>query len=446
MQAIKREQDRTSPWRPRPSGYRAVFQNRYFMRLWIAQLISQTTQNAINYALAVLINRQTGSSLLGGLILIIFSIPSVLLGPLPGVFVDRVGRRPVMWASNALRALVALGFALVLFLSSDAPLIVSLAYVFTLATSLISQFFMPAEGSSIPLLVGEDELINAISLFTITFTISQALGLLVVGPVMKDLFGTSAVFFLTAGLYAICAGLILAIPRERLWGRERVTRPPHVRYGLGMLLGDLHEGWRVISADAPVAVAVTRLTIAGVVILLIGELAPNFMVKMMGLPPDDMPLIMAPAGIALAVGAIFTPRIARRRGMNYVARTGLLGISAGIALMGLSRSIAYSAHLPTALFYLLVMGVSAIIGFTLDLVNIPAQTTLQERVPEVARGRALAFQQSILNLVAIPALLLVGAVADTIGMSVALILTAAVVFVAWITGFFLNPASPLAGR
>jgi len=412
------------------------------MRLWMAQLISQTTQNAINYALAVLINRQTGSSLLGGLILIIFSIPSVLLGPLPGVFVDRVGRRPVMWTSNALRALVTLGFALVLLISTDSPLIVGLAYVLTLATSLISQFFMPAEGSSIPLLVGEDELINAISLFTITFTISQALGLLVVGPVMKDLFGTSALFFLTTALYAICAGLILAIPRERLWGREHVSRATRVRYGLSTLLTDLREGWQVISADTPVAVAVTRLTIAGVVILLIGELAPNFMVKMMGLPPDDMPLIMAPAGVALAIGAVFTPRITRKRGMNYVARAGLLGISAGILLMGLSRGIAQSVHLPTPLFYLLVMGVSAIIGFTLDLVNIPAQTTLQERVPEAIRGRALAFQQSILNLAAIPALLIVGAVADAVSMSIALILTAIAVFISWIVGSFLTTPRP----
>jgi MFS family permease len=438
MQITREERDKTASWQPRSSGYRAIFRNRYFMRLWIAQLISQTTQNAINYALAVLINRQTGSSLLGGLILIVFSLPSVVLGPLPGVFVDRVGRRPVMWTSNALRALVTLGFALVLLLHIAGPLIVSLAYVLTLVTSLISQFFMPAEGSSIPLLVTNDELINAISLFTITFTISQALGLLVVGPIMKDIFGTSALFFLTTALYAICAALILAIPRERLWGREHRTNAARLQYGLGMLLTDMREGWRVISADPPVATAVTRLTIAGVVILLIGELAPNFMVKMMGLPPDDMPLIMAPAGAALAIGAIFTPRITRRRGMNHVARAGLLGVSAGIALMGLSRDIAHGAHLPTALFYLLVMGVAAIIGFTLDLINIPAQTTLQERVPEAARGRALAFQQSILNLAAIPALLLVGAIADAVNMLAALILTAAVVFVAWVAGFFVH--------
>src|SRR5437868_13048046 len=61
-------------------------------------------------------------------------------------------------------------------------------YVLTIITSLIGQFFIPAEGASIPLLVGEHELVPALSLFNITTTLSQAIGFLLLGGIVARAF------------------------------------------------------------------------------------------------------------------------------------------------------------------------------------------------------------------------------------------------------------------
>ncbi|HKT40181.1 MAG TPA: hypothetical protein VJR48_17550, partial [Ktedonobacterales bacterium] len=62
-------------------GFRTLIHNHYFMRLWLAQLISQTIMNAANYAL-IIVTQQTGSgsfTAAAGAI-VAFSLPALLFG------------------------------------------------------------------------------------------------------------------------------------------------------------------------------------------------------------------------------------------------------------------------------------------------------------------------------------------------------------------------------
>src|SRR2546423_7643492 len=147
------------------SGFRTLLRKRNFVLLWMAQLISMTILNASNYALLVLIEEITGSTTLVGLAIICFSLPAVLFGAPAGVYVDRMDKRLVLWGSNLLRALATFIFAIVLLIDHHQLIPV---YLLTFLISSIGQFFTPAEGSSIPMLVSEEELMPALSLFNIT--------------------------------------------------------------------------------------------------------------------------------------------------------------------------------------------------------------------------------------------------------------------------------------
>ena len=100
----------TIPLGANVKGFPALLRNHDFLRLWLAQLISMTMLNASNYATLIIINEVTGSATFVGLALLAFSIPAVLLGVPAGLIVDRVDRRFILWASNALRAVVSLCF------------------------------------------------------------------------------------------------------------------------------------------------------------------------------------------------------------------------------------------------------------------------------------------------------------------------------------------------
>src|SRR5262249_3875093 len=140
-------------------------------------------------------------------------------------------------------------------------------FVLTYLTALIGQFFIPAESAAIPLLVGENELVSALSLFSISLSISQAVGFLLVGRLVATLFSpfslsilshvfyvqsANMVFAIVAVLYVICAVLILCIP-VRAFEEEHLHKPEGdkdapsaIGKSLAQLWDDMVEGWRIV--------------------------------------------------------------------------------------------------------------------------------------------------------------------------------------------------------
>src|SRR5947209_4433413 len=167
------------------ASFRRVLKNRHFLLLWMAQLISLSVLNAANFGVIVLVNDLTHSVFMAGLAIIAFTLPAVPFSAIAGVVVDRLNKRLVLWVSNILRmaTMLLLVVSLLLNHANLWPL-----YVLTFVTSLIGQFFIPAEGASIPLLVGERELMPALSLFNISMTLSQAIGFLLLGRLAATAF------------------------------------------------------------------------------------------------------------------------------------------------------------------------------------------------------------------------------------------------------------------
>ncbi len=86
-----------------PSTF-SVFKGRSFTLLWSAQLISSMGSALTTLASSILVFRITGSALSVGLMLIATSGPTILIGLLAGVFVDRYDRKRIMLISDLLRA------------------------------------------------------------------------------------------------------------------------------------------------------------------------------------------------------------------------------------------------------------------------------------------------------------------------------------------------------
>src|SRR5260370_27315110 len=166
--------------------------------------------NASNCALLVLIEEICGSSTCVGLAIICFSLPALIIGAPAGVFVDHRNKRRVLFYSNCLRAIATFGFVISLLINRSELVTV---YLLTFLISSIGQFFTAAEGASIPLLVDEEELTSALSLFNITFMLSQAIGFILFAPIILSFLPTFNIFnvliFPVEMLYAIIGVLYL---------------------------------------------------------------------------------------------------------------------------------------------------------------------------------------------------------------------------------------------
>ncbi len=408
-------------------GFRTLLKNRDFLRLWLAQLLSMTILNASNYALLILIEEITGSTTLIGVAIIAFSLPAVLFGAPAGVFVDRMNKRRVLWGSNCLRAVATFGFVIALLTDRHQLLII---YLLTFLISTIGQFFAPAEGSAIPMLVNEEELMPAISLFQITFMLSQALGFILFAPLVLSLLPAFKLFGITiepvemlytiiALLYLVCAGLIWLIPTERFVQNRKIPEPEPLGM-LGNIWNEMRQGWSFVRRNESLFLAVVQLSFAGALLLVIGELATPLVTQLLLLPANAMAFVFAPAGIGLVTGSILMPRITSRLGKSRAILIGCGTLAITILFVPLSTILARALQPhgwnTNPLLLISIALLMLIAGFALDLLNIPANTAMQEQSPEWIKGRVLALQLMLYNLCSIPVILFIGAFADLFGL------------------------------
>src|SRR5713101_2858088 len=413
-------------------GFHTLFKNRNFLLLWLAQLISMTILNASNFAIIVLIQEITGSTTLIGLAIICFSIPAVIIGAPAGVFVDHRNKRRVLFYSNILRAIATLGFVISLLINRNELITI---FLLTFLISSIGQFFTPAECASIPLLVDEEELTSALSLFNITFMLSQAIGFLVLAPLILlllpsfnlvniPIFPAEALYAIIAILYLVSALLISLIPSKAFTERKHEKHEQTATDSIGALQNvwnEVREGWTFIRRNSQLFLAVIQLSFAGVLLLVIGELATPLVTKLFNLPASSMAIVFAPAGIGLVAGSIFMPRILLRLGKERAIFIGSIGLAITIVLLPLSTLLAHFMEhhgLSSRPIYLAAVPLLMFIaGVTIDFINIPAQTAIQERTPEWIKGRVLALQLMLYNACSIPIILFIGAFADAFGLS-----------------------------
>ena len=92
-----------APTGPPPSMF-AIFRKRDFRFLWTGQLISTIGSSLTDLAAGILIFQRTNSALAVGLMLMATAIPSLFVGLVAGVFVDRFSRKKIMIASDLIRA------------------------------------------------------------------------------------------------------------------------------------------------------------------------------------------------------------------------------------------------------------------------------------------------------------------------------------------------------
>src|SRR5919202_197162 len=167
----------------RPGAF-SVCRKRSFALLWTAQLISTAGSALTSVAASILVYRLTGSALSVGLMLMATSVPSLVVGLIAGVFVDRWDRRRVMITADMIRGVLV--FLIPFLIASN----VTWLYVIVMLSSAVGQFFDPAHASLLPEVASDEELAAANALMQISsFGSTAVLRNLRAG--LRFLFGTS---------------------------------------------------------------------------------------------------------------------------------------------------------------------------------------------------------------------------------------------------------------
>jgi len=186
-----------------------VLKNKNFLFLWLGQVISNFGDRLNQMALVALVyQRNPGSEVALAKLISFTIIPVFLIGPIAGVWVDRLNKRNVMIISDILRG--ALVLFIPLFIGLHQILLVYLAIFLTFS---LSRFFIPSKMAIIPDLVSEDKLLVANTLQDTTRMIGNVVGLVAAGIIVNiryigaigGFYIDSATFFVSAFLVAMMA-------------------------------------------------------------------------------------------------------------------------------------------------------------------------------------------------------------------------------------------------
>jgi len=398
-----------------------VLANRGFLLLWLAQLSSQTAQNAILFGLLVLVVDLTSSSVYTSVLVLSFVVPSFAFGVFSGVLVDRWSKRRILIFANALRALAAVAFLL----GSDH---VWALFAVSVAFAIFNQFFTTTNAASIPFLVPRQQLIRANSVFSMAMTGSQFAGMVFLSPILLKAAGSDALFITTAVMFLVASGLARFLPQIGSEGREESAwpGPAEVRGAVS----DYLKALGTLRADPVSYLALFHLTVSSSLVLLFAVLVPRYMQAILEVSPDNAVLVFAPVGVGALLGLRMLPWMAGRWGKTRTVVVGLLGVAVCLAAFGLVETIAEvlerTEHLNPfgdqrlgglSILMALTMAFAGPLGFAYAMVNAPAQTTLHERAPVEMRGRVFASQMVLANAVSIMPLMVVGGIADLYGVS-----------------------------
>jgi MFS family permease len=344
-------------------------ESREFRLLFVGQLVSTLGSQLTVVAIPFQVYAQTHSSLQVGAISVAQLIPLVVGSLIGGSVGDAIDRRVLLLLSSV--ALTFASGALALNSLSAHPSI-PILYVISAVAAALSGFSNPARNSVVPLLVGQKNLVAALSFLQALFQLGA-----VVGPAMAGLLiGHTGV----AWVYGIDALTFFAAIVATAMMRPIPPAAGADKPGLRSIM----DGIRYLRGR-PVMQGAYLIDINAMVFGMPRALFPALGLSLFHGGPDVVGYLFAAPGLGALIGALTTGWIS---GVDHRGRAVIISVIVwGLAITGFG----FSHILWLALLLLAVAGWADVISAVLR------NTILQTVVPEQFRSRIIAIQLAVVQ-------------------------------------------------
>lgn len=307
---------------------RPMLLTRDFGLVWSGQLISQIGDGISKLALLWFVYAITGSPLKTSIIGLLQTIPPIVLGPIIGVYVDRLPKKFLLIVSDLLRALL---IGLIPCLIPVESFTVTVLYILVLLHAIATAVFGPALTAAVPAIVPKTQFTAANSLLQGTTSLG-----IIFGPALSGLgiaaYGPQEVLCLNAATYMASAGFLVFV---------RFADPPLKGLPAGApttLLRDLIEGLRYSVVSQPIILLLTATaTLYTFGTSALTALFPVFARKMFDLGPVEIGYLWSALGVGLlftSVGLLWITDWTLKDRTRLIAATSVLSGVAICALIG----------------------------------------------------------------------------------------------------------------
>jgi MFS family permease len=337
-----------------------------------------------------LVYRLTHSALLLGVVGFAGLIPTFVLSPFAGVWIERLDRRRLLvWtqAAAGIQSLVLAGLTL--------ARIVTFREILVLAAfqGLVNAFDTPLRQIVVGQTVDDrEDLGNAIAISS-----SLANGARLIGPAIAGLviagFGEGGCFLIDGISYlAVIASLLMM----------RIQPPASLPSKAGML-EQLREGWQYVNTYRPVRAILLLSALLALMGYPYSVLMPVFAGQVLHGGPATLGWLTAASGVGALGSGLSLAFRKSTEGLTRMLQIAAAALGGGLVLFGLSHTLWLS------------MGLMVLIGFGMMQVFAASNTLIQTLVPEDMKGRVMSYFVMSMFGTAPFGSLLAGALAHRIG-------------------------------
>jgi len=357
---------------------------------------------------------KTGSTALMATVAILIALPTIIVGPFAGTYVDRVDKRALLIFMDLGRGLLLFFPAILLYLKS-----LELWHVYILAVLLSSMttFFNPALNSFIPLLVQKDSLTRANSLTHSSRNFSGVLGP-ALGGILMALFGAGLVMLLD-GLTFLLSALAMILVKISSVKKTKGAGNKH-------FLADLWDGLKYIKKEAVIFGTLILFSLINFFIAPIGILLPVVVKDILKMGPEGFGFLTSSVWGGMLLGTMFLGIKGEVKRKGYVILGSIIVMGLTISIFGISTNFVVS---------ILIL---ALAGLFFSLANLLAMVVFQTQIPHAKQGRVFGTLNTAVWGLRPISLGLVGVLAELFQIQWVIFLSGVLVTLGGVGGFFIK--------
>ena len=311
----------------------------------------------------------SGSPFLVGIAAGMRSLPFLLIGPMAGVFADRIDRRKMVLIVQTAIGVVVVVFAVAVHTGQVVGTTgVFYALVFSFITGVMHSLIQPVRQAMVANTVPKEDLWNAIALNSIAGNVARVVGP-GLGGVLIAWLGPAINFYIEGAFYFLMA---LALVPMALPYREAVTATRT------SLLANLKQGFGYVVNEQRVLRLLLVACVSDILIAPIIHLMPVIADEVLGRGSEVYGFLVLATGIG---GIIATISFASLGG---AFRKGSIGMLALIMLAGAAIALGVSTWLWVSLAAMFGL------GFFRLVFKINNNTLVQSTIPDSLRGRVMS--------------------------------------------------------
>jgi MFS family permease len=381
-------------------AWRAL-RHRNFQLFFAGQTVSVVGTWMTRLATSWLVYRLTHSALLLGVVSFSSQIVAFALGPVAGVWVERLDRRKLLVWTQAGGAIQSLALAALTLLH-----LITLWEIMALSAlqGFINAFDMPGRQSFLVQMVEDrSDLGNAIAINSSMNNGARLVGPAVAGLVIAAV-GEGWCFFIDGVSYFAVIASLLVMRISPRPDRRRATR----------MIEQMREGWDYVRSFRPVRTILLLFALTTLMGYPYTVLLPVFAAQTLHGGPHTLGWLTGATGVGALASALSLAWRKTVVGLTRLLRASAAVLGAALIVFGLSHTLWLS----------LVVMVFA--GFGLIQIASASNTVIQTLVPEDKRARVMSYYTMTFFGAAPVGSLLAGILADRIGAGTTVVLTGAV--------------------